>query len=109
MEGRGLFFIVTVLIVTNPYIFGWWGRTKYCTSFSKIIILHYKTTVYGVQIVKTNKQGQNRDTRQVMFAVCSLKNIALINTDLDAPKIYRSHIVFAITAYVYRVGGKKAQ
>lgn len=45
-----------------------------------------------------------------MFAVCSLKNIALINTDLDAPKISRSHIVFAYNSlYVPRGkgGGKK--
>lgn len=72
------------------------------------------TTIYGgpkfqrVQIVKTNKQGQKIDTMQVMFAACSLKNTALINTDLDAPKISRSHIVFAYNSlYVPRGGGEK--
>lgn len=111
-RAEDFFLIVTVLIVTNSYIFGWWGRTKYCTSFSKIIILHYVTIIYSgpkfqrVQIVKTNKQGQKSRHKASNIAVCSLKNIALINTDLDAPKISRSHIVFAYNSLYVPHGGK---
>lgn len=69
------------------------------------------TTINGgpkFQRVQIVKRAKKIDTRQVMFAVCSLKNIALINTDLDAPKISRSHIVFAYNS-LYVPRGKRGE